>query len=247
MSLITIIGRGHSGTRAMSHTLSESGIHMGGELNESGDLIPPEEMYEACRVLAKRVEWKGDLDWDFSRFRNGRIDSEFERLVRSYLKTVLDCPDETKGWKIPETTLAYPWIVRMFPDAKYIFWIRNPVDCILGSHVTDDLRDFHIEYPETEDEVKRRAVSWQYQYELMKATPQPENWIEVRFEDFILEQDKTLARLESFLGFKLTKIPVRPESVGRWRQVENPPFFDFLRPAMEEYGYEIPMVGESLA
>ena len=41
--MITVIGRGHGGTRAMSHTLSESGVYMGATLNGSGDLIPPED------------------------------------------------------------------------------------------------------------------------------------------------------------------------------------------------------------
>ena len=43
--LVTVIGRGHGGTRAISHTLSESGVYMGAELNKSGDLIPPDDMY----------------------------------------------------------------------------------------------------------------------------------------------------------------------------------------------------------
>ena len=68
----------------------------------------------------------------------------------------------------------------MFPDTKYIFWIRNPRDCIAGNHVTDDLRDFGIAYPETGDERRRRAISWKYQYDLVKASPRAANWIEVR-------------------------------------------------------------------
>ena len=41
MSLITIIGRGHGGTRAISHTLMVSNVFMGEPLNRSGDLLPP--------------------------------------------------------------------------------------------------------------------------------------------------------------------------------------------------------------
>ena len=59
MSIITVIGRGHSGTRAMSHTLSASGVFMGEPLNKSGDLLPPEAMYDACRVLARYVQLEG--------------------------------------------------------------------------------------------------------------------------------------------------------------------------------------------
>ena len=242
MSLITIIGRGHSGTRAMSHTLSASGVFMGEPLNNSGDLLPPEDMYDACRVLAPHVRWLGGLEWDWSRLHEIPIPAEFARLIESYLKTVRASTAEHKGWKIPETTLVWPWIVRMFsaPDTKYIFWIRDPRDSILGQHLTDDLRDFGIPYPPTDDVRLRRAISWKYQYDLVKATPRPRHWIEVRFEDFVLRQDETLARLQEFLGIKLAKIPVKPEAVGRYRRDPQAPYFDFLTPAMREYGYELP-------
>ena len=62
--LITIIGRGHSGTRAISNTLKDSGVYMGEPLNASYDLIPPQDMYEAARVFSFmsniRKPW-----WDF--------------------------------------------------------------------------------------------------------------------------------------------------------------------------------------
>lgn len=240
MSLITIIGRGHSGTRAISHTLYASGVYMGFTLNNSGDLVPPEKMYEACRVFARYVQWQGDLKWDFSEVNRMEIPQEFNDLLDEYLGSVLKNTSEHKGWKIPETTLIYPWIVRRFPEAKYIFWIRNPRDCILGRHVTDDLARFDIEYPPTDDVRLRRAISWKYQYDLVKAFPKPANWLEVRFEDFVLKQDETLARLEDYLGFRLGKIIVRPDAVDRWKQDGGVNYFDFFEPAMKEYGYEIP-------
>jgi len=238
MSLITVIGRGHSGTRAISHTLSASGVYMGEPLNVSGDLLPPEEMYEACRVLAQYVTWKGDLNWDWSRLFEMEIDPQFIRLLMNYLKVVLASDAEHKGWKIPETTLVFPWIARLFPDIKYIFWIRNPRDCILNHHLTDNMKDFGISYPEVEDDHLRRAISWKYQYDLVRITPRPAQWIEVRFEDFVLRQDDTLQRLEAFLGFPLAKIPVNPEAVGRYLTAEGTRTFDFLEPAMHEYDYE---------
>jgi hypothetical protein len=238
--LVTIIGRGHSGTRAMSHTLSAGGVFMGCPQNESGDLLPAQAMYEACRVLARHVRWQGGLEWDFSALHTMEIPDEFTRLIRSYLRIVLASPAPHKGWKIPETTLVYPWILRMFPDIKYIFWIRNPRDCIIGSHLTDDLKDFGVPYPPADSLRLRRAISWKYQYDLVKAAPRPPNWIDIRFEDFVLRQEATLARLESFTGIKMARIPVRPEAVGRWKQDAGVSFFDFFAPAMQEYGYELP-------
>ena len=235
--MVTVIGRGHSGTRAMSHTLSQSGVYMGAELNESGDLIPPDDMYEACRVFARHVQWLGGLDWDFSELHTCEIEPEFIRLVGHYLRSVLGSDAEHKGWKIPETTLVLPWIIRMYPDIRYIYWVRDPRDCVIGEHVTDDLADFGIEYPRTADVRRRRAISWKYQDDLMHATPRPKHWIKVRFEDFVLRQDETLKRLEAFLGIKLARIPVRTDPVGRWKTDPSPHDFDFLAPALREHGY----------
>lgn len=128
MSLITIIGRGHSGTRAMSHTLSASGVYMGEPLNGSGDLLPPRAMYEAARFFGRHVTWHGDLSWSWEDAAGVEVPAAFSDLIMSYLKTVLASEAEHKGWKIPETTLVFPWIVRMFPDAKYILWVRDPRD-----------------------------------------------------------------------------------------------------------------------
>lgn len=240
MSLITIIGRGHSGTRAISHTLYASGVYMGALLNPSGDLVPPEAMYEACRVAAQYIPWKGGLEWDFSQLNQMDIPQEFTDLINTYLQSVIENKSEHKGWKIPETTLIYPWIVRMFPDIKYIFWIRNPRDCILSGHITDDLSRFGIEYERTDDVRLRRAISWKYQYDLVKAFPKPENWLEVRFEDFVFKQEETLERLEAYLGFDLGRIIVRPDAVDRWKLDTGVNYYDFFEPAMIEYGYELP-------
>lgn len=238
--MITIIGRGHSGTRAISHTLYASGVYMGETLNPSGDLVPPGDMYEACRVFGQYVKWNGGLSWDFSQVLEMPIPDEFTELLNSYLQSVLEHRGTLKGWKIPETTLVYPWIVRLFPEMHYVFWIRNPRDCILGRHITDDMRDFGIERPEADDKRHLRAISWKYQYDLVRATPKPEKWLEVRFEDFVMNHEATVQQVEAFLGIPLARIIVRPEAVARWKTDDGINYYDFFEPAMREYNYEIP-------
>ena len=237
MSLITVIGRGHSGTRAISHTLYASGVFMGRMLNPSGDKIPPDDLYEACRIMAKYVKWNGDLSWDFEALHTMTIDPEFINLIESYLSDVMENQSAHLGWKLPETTLIFPWILRMHPDIKYIYWVRDPRDCILSGHRTDDLLDFGVPYPDTDGIRERRAISWLYQYQLVKATPLPDQVITVRFEDFILNQEKTLQRLEAFLEIPLARIIIRPDSVGRWKTDEGTHDFSFFQEALLELGY----------
>ncbi len=223
----------------MSHTLSASGVFMGEPLNNSGDLIPPEAMYEACRVMAKHVVYLGQNRWDFSRLHTVPIDLAFTRLIETYLASVSQSHAPHKGWKIPETTLVFPWIVRMFPEIHYIYWLRDPRDCILGEHVTDDLARFGIPYDKTDDIRQRRAISWEYQVELVKATPKPRHWMTVRFEDFVLDQERTLARLEKYLGMPLARIPVDPTRIGQWKSDTGRHDFDFFRADLIEHGYQI--------
>jgi hypothetical protein len=146
---------------------------------------------------------------------------------------------EPRGWKLPETTLIYPWIVRMFPEIDYIFWVRDPRDSILGAHLTDDLSDFGVPYDKPDDVLMQRAISWKYQRDIVRDTPAPKRRIEVRFEDFVLNQDTVLAQLQSFLGMPMAKIIVRPETVGRWKtsDVDFSRFDHLFQQDMIEQGY----------
>lgn len=235
--VVTIIGRGHSGTRAISRTLSESGVYMGEPLNSSNDLIPPDDMYEACCVMARHVRRVAPVRWDFTKLHTMRIDPAFVRLIESYLSSVIHSDAPRRGWKIPETALCYPWIVRLFPDIRYIQWVRDPRDGILGRHATDDLSDFDVPYTKTDDIHLRRAISWKYQAQIMADTPRPRRMIRIRFEDFVLRQEATLARLERFLGLPLARIAVKRQAIGRWRRRRESVHFNLFQRELRADGY----------
>lgn len=237
-SLTIVIGRGHSGTRILSHTLLASGVYLGKWLNPAADKIPGDPMYEACRLIGRHVEWDGALAWDFSRLHSTPVDPEFVSLVEQYLEDVLAAKRKRKGWKLPETTLAYPWIVRMFPRARYIHLVRDPRDCLLGGHLTDDLSQWNVPCPDTDDAIEQKAASWKYQYDIVRATPAPERFTTVRYEDLVLDLDQSMRRLEGFLDMPLARVVVSDARVGKWRSDERVlPHLAPLEQAMEECGY----------
>lgn len=237
--LIIVIGRGRSGTRTLSHTLCGSGVFMGKWLNFPGDKIPGDRMYKAARIVAAHVDWNGGLSWDFRRLHSMPIGSEFVALVEQYLEDVLSAKTTRAGWKLPETTLAYPWIARLFPQASYVHIVRDPRDCLLRRHQTDNLADWGVRYAEPRGQIEKRVASWKYQYEIVKATPTPERFISIRYEDIVLDQEATLSRLEEFLGIPLARIVVRPTQTGKWRS--DPSVLPHLSPLthhMRELAYQ---------
>lgn len=236
--LITVIGRGGSGTRMLSHALYASGVFMGAKLSHRGDTVPPDGMYEACKLLGRHVRWLGGLSWDFSQVHSMAPEPDFIRHVRVYLRTVLSWTGPNRGWKLPETTLAFPWIARMFPDAKYLHIVRDPRDCLLGSHLTDDLGELGVPAPVTDDVLDMRVASWKYQCEIVKSTPRPKHFASIKYEDLVLDHDVAMRGLEEFLGLPLARIVVDGTRIGKWR--ENPHILTHLEPLaadMEEYGY----------
>jgi hypothetical protein len=234
--IVIPIGRGHSGTRIIGQLLKANGVYMG-KTNASADLVPAEPAYKAVTLAGQRV-----VRYYFQWFFDGLIASaptvEFRDLWSRYIRPVAESGAEAWGWKLPETSLAYPWIVQMFPDAYYIYWVRDPRDCILKPHKTDDLGRFGAPPQLSRDTYERRAESWLYQYELYRATPKPERLLEMRFEDFIQDQRREIDRLSEFLGRKFNPTTIKPEAVGRWRTSEDHRDFECLRAAIEGLGYE---------
>jgi len=234
LKLIIVIGRGHGGTRAISQTLSESGVYMG-TTNDSGDLVPPKAMYDAVRIAGKYVKATSlvgrthpylskdtNNEWDFSRLINSEPTMLFKFLANKYLINILTHNGD-RGWKLPETNLCYPWITQMFPDAYYIHWTRDPRDALLEAHLTDKIVSFNAPGSWNNTNIlEQRVQSWLYQMKIVQATPKPKNFIHVKFEDFCLNQEDTLNKLSDFLGIKLKAIPIKEGTVGRSNRIPIP-------------------------
>jgi hypothetical protein len=232
MQIITV-GRGHSGTRIMSHVLAASGIYTG-NVNESGDLIPASRMYDAVRLFGERVR-VNDFRWDFSEVLNSVPPLEYEVLVNTYLRIFRTY--NIYAWKLPESVLALPWLVRVFPNAYYIHWVRDGRDNILSQHGTED--DWYgVDIGDLpEDRLIRAAMSWRYHEDLIAATPKPTHWLKVRYEDYVNNQFYELDRISAYLGEQLMPIPVHGKSVGKWRNYDISSALPYLRKQLKEHGY----------
>jgi hypothetical protein len=215
--VIIVIGRGRSGTRLASRLLYENGVATGKlSLNFGYDMIPPP--YRAADLYSRRVVYKGDYVWDFTEANQSDTPEEFITCVNSYLSQIKDLP-EPKFFKLPETTLCYPWVKAIFPDAAYVYWVRDPRGA--ERHNSDRLdlwNHWGIDRVALDDVLGEvglenasrsaprsvvQAMSWKYQYDIVKSVPEPERFITVRYEDFCIDHEREVARLAEFLGIEL--------------------------------------------
>jgi hypothetical protein len=200
----------------LSVALSEAGIDMG-PCNQSGDLVPPDLMYAAVRMAGRYVDRIGEHRWSFTRLLGTKPPAEFEALVREYAAPVLNSSAKHRGWKLPETLLALPWIVQMFPDAAYVYWTRSPQASIGKRHLTDRLGDFGVASAVDFMSVPMcaRIESWAYQWQIVEITPKPARWLRLRWEDVITEPDTQTDRLSKFLGIDVPAMAPDPIRVRR--------------------------------
>ena len=232
---IIIVGRGHGGTRVISQTLAESGIYTG-TVNGAGDLVPAEQMYKAVKLFGSFVKRKDD-DWDFSTAMDAPVPDAYRDCLREYLRCFEG--HDTYGWKLPETVLALPWLVQVFPDAYFIHWVRDGRDSILQWHGTIDLALYKVVYDQGDDLYTQGAVSWDYHEELTAQTPKPKHWIKVRFEDFVEHQNRELQRLHDYLGRPLNAIPVNRPPVRRYLNHDLTALMPILERHLISNGYPV--------
>jgi hypothetical protein len=216
---IIVIGRGHSGTRAIANTLIRSGVYMGSNLSSAGDRVPGKHMYEVAKMAGDYVRFIKPYEWDFSELTSMPVPNEVIRHIEDYHAPHFDNQHEVQGWKLPETTLCLPWIVKLYPDAYYIHWVRDGRDNILKYHDTQHMDRWHIphEVPENSRNEYCRAVSWKYHEDLVQATPKPKYWLTMTLTEFVTNQERALDKLELFLGMDLVKIDVFEDAIGRYQ------------------------------
>jgi hypothetical protein len=172
-----VIGRGHNGTRAAARLLMSGGTWMGTPLNSSADLVPqPCPMYDAARLACALVRIT-DEGPDVRDLVESDPPAEVAELVAEYarLGSLVDRRKrgEWVGWKLPETTMIYPWLVRLLPRAAFLLWGRDPRDVALKPHPTDNLGSWGAQDWPGLDTHRERLLSWTAQTEIVLQSPEP--------------------------------------------------------------------------
>ena len=239
--IICIIGKGHSGTRAIAKCLQDSGVFMGSAKNlkqnhgthiraskwkhvpDTMDKGPTELILEICNISQNYVTQKGcNYEWDFSKMLEEPIPPQAQRLYEQYLSDIHTYAGPLAGWKITEASLFYPWSVRLYPETYYIHLVRDVRSHIFRQEYSDTMEHTKLFEPKGFFDIPtgvdtRIALNWKYQLDLVESI-KAKKYIQIKFEDFLTNHNVEIDRLSDFLEMDIAKIPVHPEMAESWRE-----------------------------
>ncbi|MBD3407308.1 MAG: hypothetical protein GF411_14415 [Candidatus Lokiarchaeota archaeon] len=198
-STVIIVGRGHSGTRLITQLLSKNGVFLG-NTNDSYDMVPADHMYDAAKEFGLCVEYVPPLQWHI---KNMPPTESYMRYLYEYLYPLLG-HDGMVGWKLPETIFSLPWIISIFPNAKYLYWSKNPMHIMSRWHISDNLNSWGVQC-DCLDPIEMRASSILYQLRMMNSY-KPKHYFDVDAEFFVKSHNHAVEWISGFIGKQLSSL-----------------------------------------
>lgn len=220
MKHVIVIGRGHSGTRLIPKALIDNGFYWGPQVSISGEYWGPSgkhkfsktwnDLIDVCMTAGRYVTYAGGTSWNFDCLVKGAIPKKIKPKLDEFYAAVTG---ELIGWKQPELTLIYPWLVRLYPEAFFIHVIRDPRN--IGFHGTDRIYKYKVpvgSYRRKKqlmaDDETSKSVSIKYQFDIVE-TIRPKYFLRVKFEDLVagdgFKQVGKFLGKSLYVGLKLDK------------------------------------------
>jgi hypothetical protein len=243
---VVIGATGGSGTRVMAQVFRKAGWFMGNRVNpDNEDSLP------IAWFLTKWLKTLKDFP-NVDRDTFARADRDFERMLYLHRRGI-PSPDVRWGWKNPRSLWLIPFLVRRFPELKFVHMIRDARDMMLSENIyflrqnghwllgADWWRNPEAAQLELWRISNKRALEFAEQY--LK-----DRYHMVRYEDLCRKPAETVSALMTFLG--KPKIDIEPiiegicdrGNIGRWRRNKTAKVFDLSLAAqadLQRFGYEV--------
>jgi Sulfotransferase family len=276
-----IIGAQRSGTSLLSRILNEHpNIAVPSESFFFNTFGPLRRFYGDLSLEANRDRLIDDAlstfkirEWRPPLTREAVVAELTEPTLGGVFRALLDAWTATQGkrrWgeKTPQHVLHWDHVGAALPDAKIIHIVRDGRDVALGLIAARF-------GPATTFRAAERWLTYVDSIEAVKAATTSERLHEIRYEDLLLEPERVLTGLCSFLGERYAKTmldfhknadpyghgyrsehrnlhkPLMRDRVGRWRRrmsARDVRIFESVAgPALERYGYALATPATPLA
>jgi sulfotransferase family protein len=211
---VILLGRGGSGTRILSQFGVANGVFIGNEVSASGDSLEwVDTIYGLaieCATLGVTAGSPRDALWR----------DRLRRQAALVLARANRAPDDLWGWKLPETMLALPLVLRAFARARIIHLVRHPLTSALRrTHMTSRLdnpigravlpaayRASGLDPAQIvrDDEYVHNAVTWNFQLrnvlDAIDEAGAGRRVLQIHYEDCCADPAAAQKRVGRFLG-----------------------------------------------
>jgi tetratricopeptide (TPR) repeat protein len=161
------------------------------------------------------IFWR-DAGSDFLR-SNARLPSgeEIARTSEAYLGVLRQIGPEAKRVtdKMPQNFIAVGLIHAIFPNARFLFSERHPVDTCLSIYMTS------FRYPMSFANSREDIVFFYRQFRRLmdhwKQTLKSDRFLEVRYEELLADRETSTRRLIDFCGLEWNEACLHPEQNQR--------------------------------
>lgn len=211
-SPLVIGGAGGSGTRVVARIVRLGGRYMGNDRNGSEDTMP-----------VARFEWRWGLDY----LESGPSDAMVQQLEAAVDEHLAERPDAAPwGWKHPHSYLLLPFLLKRFPQMRFIHVIRDGRDIAFSRNQQQAERYGELLGRPDEPLTLRSAAWWAWAnvWASRNGKALGHNYLLVRLEDLCAEPDTWTRRIVEFSGGDdsgaLAAEVKQSDSVGSWRRRE---------------------------
>jgi len=191
-----------------------------------------------------------------------RLEALRERYL-AYMEAALDKPigERVHLDKNPTLTVVLPGLLRLLPEARVLFALRDPRDVVVSCFMQYlPLNANSVYFLTLERTAQRYANDLGMWRNLREKIASP--WLEVRYEDTVLNFEKETRRTLEFLGlswepsvmeyrerlkdkavasptYEAVSQPLYTRAIGRWKHYEKflEPCLPYLEPTIEALGY----------
>jgi len=180
-----------------------------------------------------------------------------------YMEAALNEPigDRVHLDKNPTLTVVLPGFLRLFPEARLLIALRDPRDVVVSCFMQYlPLNANSVYFLTLERTAQRYANDMGLWRKLRSLIASP--WIEVRYEDAVIDLEKEARRVLTFLGlawepevlnyrehlrgkavasptYEAVSQPLYTRAIGRWKNYQRflEPCLPLLQPSLDAFGY----------
>ncbi|MEM9416123.1 MAG: sulfotransferase [Planctomycetota bacterium] len=165
--------------------------------------------------------------------------------------------------KNPSISPLIPGVLRLFPECKIILALRDPRDVVLSCYMThmplNSQSAPYLDFKSAAEHYVKTMRAWL----ALREQLDPEQYLEVRYEDVVADTESQARRALAFLDlpwddgvlrfqehvagkqvdsptYEQVGQPIYTSSIGRWKQYERhmAPALDILQPMVATLGYD---------